>query len=102
MRPGSPRPNPSSHTILLQQTVYGDPIIRRVQNQALLAWINRYVLVVEPDEATATHCAEGTSIGLDEQGLRSCQHAQAREALGVLLPPTRGLDLGRQRLLPTV
>ncbi len=34
---------------------FGDPAIRRAQNQALLEWMNRYVLGVEPDESTATH-----------------------------------------------
>jgi dipeptidyl aminopeptidase/acylaminoacyl peptidase len=30
-------------------STYGDPTIRRAQNQALLDWVNRYLLGVEPD-----------------------------------------------------
>ena len=34
-------------------SIQGDPAIRQAQNQALLAWMNRYVLGVESDGATA-------------------------------------------------
>jgi len=39
----------SSHV----ESIFGDPTIRRDQNQALLDWMNRYVLGVEPDEESA-------------------------------------------------
>jgi hypothetical protein len=35
----------SRHT----ESIFGNPAIRRTQNQALLEWMNRYVLGVEPD-----------------------------------------------------
>ncbi|HRW05558.1 MAG TPA: hypothetical protein P5121_10705 [Caldilineaceae bacterium] len=30
-------------------SIYGDPTIRRVQNQALLDWMKRYVLGMKPN-----------------------------------------------------
>jgi dipeptidyl aminopeptidase/acylaminoacyl peptidase len=30
--------------------IEGAPIVRRVQNEALLDWMNRYVLGIEPDQ----------------------------------------------------
>jgi dipeptidyl aminopeptidase/acylaminoacyl peptidase len=33
-------------------SITGPPILRRAQNEALLEWMNRYVLGIEPREAT--------------------------------------------------
>jgi dipeptidyl aminopeptidase/acylaminoacyl peptidase len=35
-------------------SIIGEPILRRVQNQALLEWMNKYVLGIEPDKKAAT------------------------------------------------
>ena len=32
-------------------SVFGEPIVRRAQNRALLDWMNEYVLGIEPDES---------------------------------------------------
>jgi len=35
-------------------SIMGEPILRRVQNQALLDWMNQYVLGIEPDEESVS------------------------------------------------